>query len=457
MSSGEASAAAAFRIALQEHEKRQLRVQERMRATSGQVRVSKGTASNLFRYRPRHNPVATGLRLDELRHVLSLDDETATLEVEGLATYETAVGETLARGLLPTVAPELKHITVGGALVGIGIESTCHRYGFAHDGLLEASVLLPYGEVVVARPDNEHADLFRALPNSYGTLGYILRAKIRLHRAAPQVEIQNIRYSSVAAYLDAMKGAVEAGEHDFVEGLFYRRDECYLTLGRMVASEAEVEDIYRRQIYYRLLRGGRSFHLDTLDYIFRYDPDWFWNLPETALYKLFRRYAPLGMRNSGFYRRYMLAKDRTMSRLRLQRRSTERLIQDWQVPWDRAGELIELALHTVDLEERPWVALPIVPQSSPTLYPVKAGTLYFNLGCYCPVRRAADREEFYYTKTLDARCFELDGIKMLYSSTFLDRESFDGVYNGGAYAELKRKYDPSGRMPTLFEKAVRSR
>lgn len=428
-----------------------------MRAAGGQVRIAKATASNLFRHRPRHNPRATGIRLDELDHVLSLDSDSATLEVEGLATYETAVAHTLARGFLPTVAPELKHITVGGALAGIGIESTCHRYGFAHDGLLEASVLLPSGEVVVARPDNENADLFGALPNSYGTLGYILRARIRLYPAAPRVEIQNLRFSSLAAYLDAMRRAVEAGEHDFIEGLFYGRDECYLALGRMVETEARVEDIYRQQIFYRLLRGERTFHLDTIDYIFRYDPDWFWNLPESGVYTIFRRYAPRRMRHSGFYRRVMLARDRWRSRLGRRARSTERLIQDWQVPWERAGELVELALDTVDLEERPWVALPIVPGSSPTLYPVEADTLYFNLGCYCPVRRAPGREEFYPTKVLDVRCYELGGIKMLYSSTFLERRAFDAAYNGAAYAELKRKYDPDGRLPSLFDKAVRSR
>ena len=32
------------------------------------------------------------------------------------------------------MAPELKHITVGGATVGIGIESTCFRYGFVPKG-----------------------------------------------------------------------------------------------------------------------------------------------------------------------------------------------------------------------------------------------------------------------------------------------------------------------------------
>ena len=152
----------------------------------GPLRLKKSTISNLFRYQPR-GAAARRLSLGEFNHVLGIDKATHTVEVEGLTTYETVVRYCLEHGFLPLVAPELKHITVGGATVGIGIESTSYRYGFVHDGLREADVLLPEGTIVTARADNERQDLFDALPNSYGTLGYILRATIALHRAGPYV------------------------------------------------------------------------------------------------------------------------------------------------------------------------------------------------------------------------------------------------------------------------------
>jgi hypothetical protein len=43
---------------------------------------------------------------------------------------------------------------------------------------------------------------------------------------------------------------------------------------------------------------------------------------------------------------------------------------------------------------------------------------------------------------------------MLYSSTFLGEEEFDARYNGAAYRELKRKYDPDGRAMTLYRKVA---
>src|SRR5690606_8018836 len=151
----------------------------------------------------------------------ALDEAARTLDVEGLTTYETAADYAIARGFVPLVVPELKHITVGGATVGIGIESTCFRSGFVHDGLVEADVLLPSGKVVTASASNEHADLFAALPNSYGTLGYILRARIAVEPAHRYVHLHVERYDGTERYLEAMRAAAESGEHDFVEGLVF--------------------------------------------------------------------------------------------------------------------------------------------------------------------------------------------------------------------------------------------
>jgi FAD/FMN-containing dehydrogenase len=424
------------------------------RGGSGELRLAKSTISNLFRYQGRDAPVRR-LSLGHFNEVIALDAEGATMDVEGLTTYETAVGYALERGFLPLVAPELKHITVGGATVGIGIESTCFRHGFVHDGLVEADVLLPGGRIVTCTEDNEYADLFRALPNSYGTLGYILRARIRVHPAAPFVHLHVRRFDDIERYLDAMLEATEAADNDFVEGLVFDERRCYLMVGRFAASVPQVDDIVRRNVFYKLVEQREDIYLATRDYIFRYDPEWFWNLPESWPYALFRRFAPERFRNSGFYTRYVANKARLRERLGLRADTApEPLIQDWEVPWPNGEALLRFALEHVDLGGRPWAAVPIKAPAQPTLYPIEPGIMYFNLGCYCHVTRPAGREPYYYTKILDRKCFELDGIKMLYSSTFLGEQEFDTRYNGDAYREIKRKYDPDGRAMTLYRKVA---
>lgn len=312
--------------------------------------------------------------------------------------------------------------------------------------------MLPGGRIVTCTDDNEYADLFRALPNSYGTLGYILRAKIRLEPAKPFVELAIEQYSDAGSYLDAMEKATQQDDIDFVEGLFFEDERYFLKCGRFRDALSDLDDILRRDIYYKLVQSRDVIRLTTLDYIVRYDPEWFWNIPESTFYALFRRFAPARFRNSSFYTRHVARKAKIRAALGMKPPPTEPLIQDWEVPWEHGEELIRCCLAEVDLGGLPWAAVPIKTPRQPTLYPLKPKQLYFNLGCYCQVRRPAGKPPFFYTRLMDDKCFELDGIKMLYSSTFLDRDEFDRRFNGEAYAALKAKYDPDGNAPMLYDK-----
>ena len=49
--------------------------------------------------------------------------------------------------------PQLKTITLGGAVTGLGIESTSFRNGLPHESVLEMDILTGTGEVVTASPD----------------------------------------------------------------------------------------------------------------------------------------------------------------------------------------------------------------------------------------------------------------------------------------------------------------
>ena len=320
------------------------------------------------------------MSLSDFNQIISLDPVNRTLEVEGLATFETIVEHCLAQGYLPLVSPELKHITIGGATVGIGIESTCFRHGFVHDGLLEADVLLPSGDIVTCTANNEYADLFNALPNSYGTLGYILRARIALQKALPFVHIEIHHFADTVLYLDALRAATEADDIDFVEGLFFEDRRFFLMVGRLRRAVPQVDDILRRSIFYKLVQTRTDIYLTASDYIFRYDPEWFWNIPDSLFYTLFRRYAPKRFRNSSFYTQYSARKKHWLRFFTGSVKSNvEPLIQDWEVPWSNAAELIEFCLEHVELNGLAWAAVPIRTPRQPTLYPIKPNELYFNL------------------------------------------------------------------------------
>src|SRR5215207_5860472 len=119
-------------------------------APGDRVRLAKKT-SNLFR--PRSGNDAPGLDVGGLDGVIAIDADAQTADVQGVCTYENLVAETLAQGFIPYVVPQLRTITLGGAVTGLGIESTSFRSGLPHESVLEMDILTGAGEIVTARPD----------------------------------------------------------------------------------------------------------------------------------------------------------------------------------------------------------------------------------------------------------------------------------------------------------------
>jgi FAD/FMN-containing dehydrogenase len=77
------------------------------------VRLAKRT-SNLFRTRTETS--VPGLDVRAFDGVLSVDPVARTADVQGMTTYEHLVAATLPYGLIPLVVPQLKTITLGGAV-----------------------------------------------------------------------------------------------------------------------------------------------------------------------------------------------------------------------------------------------------------------------------------------------------------------------------------------------------
>ncbi|HEX4687775.1 MAG TPA: FAD-binding oxidoreductase, partial [Nocardioides sp.] len=148
------------------------------------VRLAKKT-SNLFR--PRAASDVPGLDVSGLGGVISIDDEAQTADVQGMCTYEALVDATLPRGFIPYVVPQLRTITLGGAVSGLGIESTSFRNGLPHESVVDMDIFTGAGVVVTTKPGE---DLFDTFPNSYGSLGYATRLKIKLEKVPGYVALR---------------------------------------------------------------------------------------------------------------------------------------------------------------------------------------------------------------------------------------------------------------------------
>ncbi|MFB9237169.1 FAD-binding oxidoreductase [Plantactinospora siamensis] len=431
------------------------------------VRLAKRT-SNLFR--PRTPVRVPGLDVTGLTGVLAVDPDARTADVQGMCTYEDLVDATLPHGLMPLVVPQLRTITLGGAVTGLGIESTSFRNGLPHESVLEMDVFTGAGELLTVRPEGEHAELFAAFPNSMGSLGYATRLRIELQPVRRFMGLRNVRFTDLDALVEAIGTVTATGEWegqpvDAMDGVMFSPGEAYLVLGSFTDDAPAVSDYTGPEIYYRSLPRRTSDALTAYDYLWRWDTDWFWCSRAFGVQNpAVRRVWPARYRRSDVYHRLVRLEQRYGVAARLDRwrgrPASERVVQDVEIPLDRTAEFLRWFDRNVPMSPV-WLCPlrlrePAGPGSARTwpLYPLRPGELYVNIGFWGTVPISPGAADGDVNRAVERAVSETGGHKSLYSDAYYDRETFDRLYGGPAYRAVKDRYDPDHRLTGLYEKAV---
>ena len=101
----------------------------------------------------------------------------------------------------------------------------------------EYEVLTGSGVRVVATADNEHAELFRALPLSHGTLGLLVSLKVRVVPAKQWVRLRYTPFTSKRAFCSAYQDLLETARVSpadapfFAESIVFRPEQAVLMRG----------------------------------------------------------------------------------------------------------------------------------------------------------------------------------------------------------------------------------
>ncbi len=384
------------------------------------VRLAKRT-SNLFRFREAA-PGTSGnggaslvrpLDVSAFGHVLDVDPVARTAVVGGMTTYEDLCDATLRHGLMPLVVPQLKTITLGGAVTGLGIESTSLRNGMPHESVIAMEILTGDGRVVTATDTNEHQALFRGFPNSYGTLGYALSLTIELEPVRSFVHLRHFRFDSPEACMAAIGEIAATGSYsghraDFLDGTAFGPEELYLTAGAF-SDVAPWRSDYTSDVYRKLVAFDRRHGLSDALISHRGWP------------------------------------------------AREAVIQDVEIPLSRAAEFLRFFAAEVGMSPVWMCPLRLRGDRVWPLYPLEPGSVYVNFGFWGTVPLPSGRADGYHNRLVEDEVAELGGHKSLYSTSFYPREEFARRYNGAAYRELKGAYDEGGRLLDLYEKCVRGR
>jgi FAD/FMN-containing dehydrogenase len=426
------------------------------RGRGAQFGLAKST-SNLFRDRARRSRPRIDLK--HFNRVVQVDREAGTVEAEGMTTFANLAAATLAVGVMPQVVPQLKSITVGGAVAGVGIEATSFKYGLVHATIAALEILTGDGQIVICTPDNEHRDLFHGFANSYGTLGYALKVTQRTVPVKPYVAVEHLRYPHAAACFADLPRLVADKATDFLDGVVFAPGELYLTRGSFVDAAQHTSDYTLEHIYYRSIRERKSDCLTVSDYLWRWDTDWFWCSKNVgAQHPLLRRLYGRERLNSITYQKIMRWNSRwglTRALGRLRGSRTESVIQDVDIPLARAAEFLDFFHAEVGILPV-WICPIATPSAAARfpLYPLAPHTTYINFGFWDAVRAREPRPRGEVNRKIERKVADLGGIKSLYSDSYYTRSEFWSIFDADSYAALKAKYDPSGTLGDLYDKCV---
>lgn len=414
------------------------------------------------------------IRLGNLRSVLRIDEEKLTVTTEPLVTVGEITRELVARGYMLAVTLEVEDATVGGLAMAVGMTTHSHKVGLYQETVVAYEVVCGDGTLRRATAE-ENVDLFRALPWSHGTLGFLVSVELQIIPIQSHVRLRYEPVRSQAEYCARLQ-ELSCGEDrpDFVEATVFSKEEAVVMSGQFATPTtpdelARVNPVNRwhKPWFFEHVRsflqgsGGEEF-IPLRDYLHRHDRAIFWTL---------RDMIPFG--NHPLFRytlgwmcppKIQFLKLTTTPGIR-ELTFTKQVFQDIVLPLDSLPRAIELSEHLFDIY--PVLVYPCAifdhGEHSGQLRPPRPNTrvpgtnygMYNDLGVY-GVPAAVKRGEP-YNATLAMRAMEhftreVGGYSFLYADTFMTEDELREMFDHTLYERVRKAYAAEGAFPTLYEK-----
>jgi FAD/FMN-containing dehydrogenase len=383
--------------------------------------------------------------VSDLTEILSIDPVRRVCVAECGVTFVDLVRATLAHGLVPIVVPELKTITIGGAVAGCSIESMSFVHGGFHDTCLEYEVITATGDVLICTPDNEHQLIFQMMHGTFGTLGIVARLAFKLIPAKPYVRLRYETHASIADYQAAIRRHFDARDVDFMDGIIHS-PTCYvLATGDFVDRAPYTSDYSWMKIYYQSTRTRTEDYLTTPDYFFRYDRGVTNVRPRSFLGRLVlgKVLASSQWLRLGEKLRWLLRSERPTITL------------DVFIPFSRVPEF--LAWYEREFQFYPLWCVPYrrvrdYEWLDDAFYRAMPDALFLDLAIYGMRQRGHAN----YHRLMEHKLRELGGIKTLIAHNYYEESEFWSIWNKANYDAVKAITDPRNVFRDLYTKTCKT-
>ena len=382
--------------------------------------------------------------VSDLNRIIDIDKVNKTCTAEPGVTFFDLVRATLRYGLVPIVVPELKTITIGGAVAGCSIESMSYKYGGFHDSCLEYEVITAKGEVLTCTPDNENSLVFQMVHGTFGTLGIISKLKFKLIPAKKYVQVKYEKYRTLEDYKRAIWKHYLNKDVDFMDRIIHSRRLYVLSVGNFVDKAPYTHNYDWMRVYYKSTARRKVDYLKTADYFFRYDKGVTNVTPKSFLGRLI-----LGkfvgsteiLRWTEKFRKF-IPSDKIPVTL------------DVFVPFSKSTEFMEWYRKEIN-----FFPLWCVPYKigrnyewiSEEIFEKTKDKLFLDIAIYGLKKRKGKN----VYKIIEDKLTEIGGIKTLIAGNYYSEEDFWKTWNLQNYNTVKSRTDPENIFRDLYVKTCK--
>ena len=218
--------------------------------------------------------------------IIELNTKTKTVRVGAMITMGKLMNYLYPLGYALPVVPEFKSLTVGGLIVGAGLESSSVHYGLFPLQCIEYTVVLGNGDIRRVTEETE-PELFSAIPLSYGTLGTIVDVVMNVIQVKPNVKLESICLEDYSKVQEEIENQLkDTGGYDFIEGIIYSKTKTVIIKGvftdtlvyPVINPVTWYDPYFYQEIEKNVDEGKMVCTMNLLDYYFRHDRGSFWLL-----------------------------------------------------------------------------------------------------------------------------------------------------------------------------------
>ena len=386
------------------------------------------------------------VNLLDFDEIIEIDLDRRICIAEPGVPFCKMVDRTLPLGFVPIIVPELKTITIGGAVAGCSIESMSYIYGGFHDTCIEYEIITAKGDVFTCTPDNEHSLIFQMMHGSFGTVGILSRLVFRLIPAKPFVHLRHETHTSIDSYLASIWSHFERRDVDFMDGIIHSPSHLVLCVGDFVDSAPYTNRYDWLKVYYQSTAKRREDYLKTPHYFYRYDQGVTNVHPKSFIGRLlFGKFLGSSqiLRLAEKFRWLLLSDDRPD------------VTVDTFIPFSRLKEFLEwYAKHFAHfpLWVVPYARVHDYEWLTDSFWAKTRDKLMIDIAIYGMKQRGDTN----YYRLMEEKLQELNGIKTLISYNYYKEDEFWQIFNRKNYDAVKAITDPDNIFRNLYEKTCRA-